>query len=84
MASILARIDRWQQRHGPTAFIFAVVKKFGDDRGGNLAALLTYYGFLAIFPLLLVLVTALRILLRNNVTLQPDLLNSALADFPCA
>ena len=82
MASILARIDRWQQRHGPTAFIFAVVKKFSDDRGGSLAALLTYYGFLAIFPLLLVLVTALRILLRNNVTLQHDLLNSALADFP--
>ena len=82
MASILARIDRWQQRHGPTAFIFAVVKKFGDDRGGSLAALLTYYGFLAILPLLLVLVTALRILLRNNVTFQHDLLNSALAGFP--
>ena len=82
MASILARIDRWQQRHGPTAFIFAVVKKFGDDRGGSLAALLTYYGFLSIFPLLLVLVTALRIVLRNSVTLQRDLLNSALADFP--
>ncbi len=82
MGSILARIDRWQQQHEPTAFIFAVVKKFGDDRGGSLAALLTYYGFLAIFPLLLVLVTALRILLRNNVTLQHDLLNSALADFP--
>lgn len=82
MAAILARIDRWQQRHGPTAFIFAVVKKFGDDRGGSLAALLTYYGFLAIFPLLLVLVTVLRIVLRNNVTLQQDLLNSALADFP--
>lgn len=82
MAAILARIDRWQQRHGPTAFMFAVLKKFGDDRGGSLAALLTYYGFLAIFPLLLVLVTALRIVLRNNVTLQHDLLNSALADFP--
>ncbi len=82
MATILARIDRWQQRHGPTAFAFAVFKKFGDDRGGSLAALLTYYGFLAVFPLLLVFVTALRIVLRNNVKLQHDLLNSALADFP--
>ena len=81
MSSIL-RLDRWQQRHGPTAFVVAVVKKFGEDRGGSLAALLTYYGFLSIFPLLLVFVTALRIVLRDNVTLQHDLLNSALADFP--
>ncbi len=82
MSSILARLDRWQQRHGPTAFVVAVGKKFGEDRGGSLAALLTYYGFLSIFPLLLVFVTALRIVLRDNVTLQQDLLNSALADFP--
>lgn len=82
MGSLLSRLDRWQQRHAPTAFLFGVIKKFGDDRGGSLAALLTYYGFLAIFPLLLVFVTALRIVLRNNVRLQHDLLNSALADFP--
>lgn len=82
MASILRTIDGWQRRHTPTAFAFAVVKKFGEDRGSSLAALLTYYGFLALFPLLLVFVTALRIVLRNNTTLQHDLLNSALADFP--
>lgn len=82
VASIVRTIDRWQQRHTPTAFVFAVVKKFGEDRGSSMAALLTYYGFLALFPLLLVFVTALRIVLRNNTTLQHDLLNSALADFP--
>lgn len=82
MSSVLDRLDAWQQRHGPTAFVVAVVKKFGDDRGSSLAALLTYYGFLAVFPLLLVFVTALRIVLRDNEALQGDLLNSALADFP--
>ena len=29
----------------------AVVKKYGDDEGGRQAALITYYGFLSIFPL---------------------------------
>jgi uncharacterized BrkB/YihY/UPF0761 family membrane protein len=29
-----------------------VVKKYGDDRGGLLAALITYYGFVALIPLL--------------------------------
>ena len=38
---IVSRIDGFQQRHRPLGFAFAVVKKFGDDRGGNLAALLT-------------------------------------------
>ena len=47
------KVDCWQRRHKISSFIFAVQKKFGDDRGGYLAALVTYYGFLSIFPLLL-------------------------------
>ncbi len=50
---VLAKVDCWQQRHKITGFLFAVQKKFDDDRGGYLAALITYYGFLSIFPLLL-------------------------------
>ncbi len=79
---LLQRLDDFQQRHRVTAFPFAVVKKFGDDRGGQLAALITYYGFLALFPLLLVLVTTLAFFLHDNATLRADLLDSALADFP--
>jgi Predicted membrane protein len=75
-------VDRWQQRHRIPAITFAVIKKFGDDRGGHLSAAITYYGFLAIFPLLLVFTTVLRIVLHNSPGLQHDLLNSALADFP--
>jgi uncharacterized BrkB/YihY/UPF0761 family membrane protein len=52
-------IDRTQQRVRPLAFTFAVIKKFGDDRGGALCALLTFYAFLSLFPLLLLLVTVL-------------------------
>jgi YihY family inner membrane protein len=79
---IADRADEWQQRHPPAGFAFGVVKKFGDDRGGHLAALITYYGFLSIFPLLLVFVTVLGFFLHGNPSLRHDLLDSALADFP--
>ena len=49
--------DELQQRHAWLAVPVAVWKKFGDDSAGNLAALIAYYAFAAIFPLLLVLVT---------------------------
>jgi YihY family inner membrane protein len=76
------RVDAFQQRHGPVAAGFAVVKKFGDDRGGALAALLAYYGFLAVFPLLLLLVTVLGRVMGTHPGVERAVLNSALADFP--
>ena len=78
----VATADRTQQRWPWLAFPVAVWKKFGDDQAGNLAALIAYYGFVATFPLLLVFVTVLNITLKNNPTLQHDLLNSALAQYP--
>ncbi len=78
----LQRVDDFQQRHTVTAFPFAVVKKFGDDQGGNLAAMLTYYGFLSLFPLLLVFFTVLGFVLHGHPGLQNDLRTSALSDFP--
>jgi YihY family inner membrane protein len=58
------------------------MKKFGDDQAGNLAALIAYYGFLSLFPLVLVLLTLLGMLLRNEPTLQDAIRTSALANFP--
>jgi YihY family inner membrane protein len=76
------RLDRLQQNHGPAGFVFAVVKKFGDDRGSSLCALLTYYGFVSLFPLLLVFVTILGFVLGSNPQAQQRLLHSALHEFP--
>jgi membrane protein len=42
------RVDGFQQSRPPFAFVFAVVKKFGDDHAGNLAALVAYYGFFSL------------------------------------
>jgi membrane protein len=50
---IIARADRLQREHGVLGFPYAVVKKYGDDAGGRQAALITYYGFLSVFAVLL-------------------------------
>jgi membrane protein len=78
----LAAADSWQRRRAVTAVPVAVWKKFQDDQAGYLAALISYYGFLAVFPLLLIFVTILDITLKNNPGLRDDLLNSALAQYP--
>jgi YihY family inner membrane protein len=78
----LRRIDAFQQRHPVVGFPYAVVKKFGDDQAGNLAALVAYYGFFSLFPLLLVFVTVLGFVLQGNTRLEESILNSALAQFP--
>jgi membrane protein len=66
---VIAWADRLQRRHGVLGFPYAVVKKYGDDAGGREAALITYYGFLSIFPLLLLGVAVLSRALASH----PDL-----------
>ena len=78
--ALLRRIDVLQQRFRPTAFAYGVAKKFGQDRGGALAAELTYYGFLSIFPSLLILTTVLGFI--GNRDLSDNVIGSTLAQFP--
>ena len=63
-------------------FPLAVIYKFVDDQGTYLAALITYYAFLSLFPVLLLLASLLGFFLRDNPKLQADLLSSALNQFP--
>lgn len=53
ITALIRRLDGWQQRHALTAVIWSVNKKYGDDRGGYLSALIAYYGFISLFPLML-------------------------------
>jgi inner membrane protein YhjD len=78
----LARVNRLQLRHRHLGFVVAVFKKFGDDQAGSLAALVAYYLFFSIFPLLLVFTSVLGFVLANDADLQQDLVDSALANFP--
>jgi uncharacterized BrkB/YihY/UPF0761 family membrane protein len=54
---VVDRIDRWQRHNRVVAPTYAVIKKFGDDQANNLVVGLGWYGFTAIYPLLLVVVT---------------------------
>jgi len=81
-AGILAALDRWQRRHAAAAFAVAVVRKFVDDRAPGLAALIAYYAFFSVFPLLLVFVSVLGFLLEDDPSLKADVVDSALARIP--
>jgi membrane protein len=75
------RADDVQRRKPFLSFPLAVVKKFGEDRAGQLAALIAYYGFFSLFPLLLAFVTLSGILLQES-ALQDRLVDAALSQFP--
>jgi len=78
----LRAADRFQQRHVLLAFPVGVVKKFGDDEAGKHAALLAYYGFMSLFPLLLVFVTVLGYVLANNRELREQVIDALVGQFP--
>ncbi len=53
----LARVDAWQRHRRIPAIAYGVTKKFGDDRANHYVVALGWYGFVAIYPLLLVVIT---------------------------
>lgn len=76
------RLDALQRRTPPAAVALAVVKKYGEDRGGQLAMILTYRGFFAAFPLLLAFVNVVGLLVQDNDELRDELINSTLGSVP--
>lgn len=82
VSAVVRRVDTWQQARPWFAFPYAVIKKYGDDNGGYQAALLTYYGFLSLFPLLLVLLTAVHWWFGNNPDVQQEVNKQLSLYFP--
>lgn len=76
------RLDGFQRKHTWAGFPIAVIYKFTDDQGNYLAALMTYYAFLSLFPLLLMASSILGFVLQGNPDLQNAILESALGQFP--
>lgn len=74
--------DAFQRRTRPVGFLYGVVKKFGNDNGGMLAGLMTYYGFLSLFPLLLLLITIVGLATGGSTSATHRIEHSALAQFP--
>jgi membrane protein len=80
--SVVQRLDRYQRRHRWAGFPISVGYKFFDDQGNYLAALVTYYGLLSLFPLLLLLSSLLGFALQGDPNLQSQILSSTLSQFP--
>ena len=80
--AVTGHLDRFQRKHPWAGFPLAVVYKYFDDFGAYLAALLTYYGFVSLFPLLLLISTILGFVLSGDQRLQHEVLTSALDQFP--
>src|ERR1700731_869429 len=78
----LHALDHRQQRSPRFSFVAAVFKKFSDDQASQMAALIAYYGFFSLFPLLLVFVTVLGFVLQGNPSAQESVLHSTLSQFP--
>jgi membrane protein len=78
----LDRIDHAQRKRPFLAFPLAVVKKFGDDKAGYLAALISYYTFFSMVLLLIVFVTILGFVLHGNPDLTNSIKDSVIGQFP--
>jgi YihY family inner membrane protein len=78
----IGRLDAYQRKHRVIGFPIAVVYKYFDDQGPYLAAIIAYYAFIAIFPLLLLGSSILGFVLQDNPGLRDELLDTALSQFP--
>ena len=79
---VIRRVDAAQQRHRVSAFVFGVIKKYGDDNGGVLAGNLTHSAFVSVFPLLLILVTVLVQVAASSHALREQVLSAVSSQFP--
>ncbi len=79
---MLGWLDRVQQRSRAAGFVIAVIYKYVDDQSNYLAALITYYAFVSLFPLLLLLTTALGVLLRERPEWREQIVDSAISQLP--
>src|SRR5260221_10534879 len=76
------RVDAVQQRHKPSALVFGIIKKYGDDNGGALTGSLAHSAFVSVFPLLLVLVTVLGLVASGDPGLRQEALNAVAKQVP--
>jgi len=65
----------------PLILAVRALQAFGEDRCGHMAAAISYYALLSLFPLLIFLVSVLGIFLRNS-SLQQDLIDRVLEILP--
>ncbi len=80
--ALLVVLDRWQRRCRPVGFGLAVLRKFGQDRAGSLAALVSYFAFFSVFPLFLALTSVLGMVLDDEPELRAQITGAAVDQVP--
>src|SRR4051794_15340743 len=78
----LERLDAFQRRHQVLAFPYAVGRRYVEDRGGWLAAVISYYGFFSLLPALLAFVTVLYWIFGSQPTVLASVLSALWATLP--
>ena len=81
-SSLINRLNQHQLKHHPTGFIYGVIKKYTEDNTGYQANLITYYAFVALFPLLIVAITLLQLALRHHQTVKLRIVTTISHYFP--
>src|SRR3954447_18771496 len=82
MGRLLHRFDCFQRERRWLAVPVAVLKKFGDDGANREAALIAWWGFFSLFPLLLLFTSLLGFVLAGDPAAQRSIQHSALSNFP--
>ncbi len=78
----LKSFNRYQKKHRFLGFPLAVFKRYSEDNAGNQAALLTYFGFVSLFPLLMILFTVLNLLTNHNTGIEYRVIDGVVSYFP--
>lgn len=76
------KVMEFRRRYRPVDVLVETLDGFRRHRTGRAAALLAHYGFLSVFPLMLVFATVVGFVLQNRPDLQEDVVDSALANLP--
>ena len=84
MSSVVSRVDEVQRRHAILGFPWAVVKRYVEDRGNWLGALISYYGFFSLYPLLVAFTTIATWLFNDRPQTLQRILSSVWSKVPFA
>ncbi len=79
---LLDRADAFQQRRRWLSLPVPVIRKMSSEQGGSMAARSAYYGFLSVFPLLLVFAAILGFVLGGDPGLKERILQTTESSFP--
>lgn len=76
------RVMKMRRRSKGGNTLVVAIQNFRSHRTGRHAALVSHYGFLSVFPLLLVFTTVLGFLLQSRPKLRDEIINSAFNRIP--